>query len=332
VRAGSTAGGGLRSNGDGAGGGVIGGVDIGGTKIAAAAVASDGRIISRAECATNASHGFESGMQRIVGLLQECARAAGGKFKGIGVGTTGPIDPQTGIFGTVDNLPGWKGFNLKQPLEREFGVPVTIENDADAAALGEAAWGAGRGKSRFIYVTVSTGIGGGIVFDGELYRGVDQSHPELGHMVVEASGPLCYCGAHGCWEWMAAGPAMVTWVRENAPAGAALPADLSAKEICRLAEQGDALARKAVEREGYYLGVGLANLVTMYCPDAIALGGGVMGSAHLFLDPAREVVRSSCTLVPAEKTEILLARMGGDAGVAGAALAWHNRFEKQKRS
>jgi glucokinase len=131
---------------------------------------------------------------------------------------------------------------------------------------------------------------------------------------------------------MAAGPAMVTWVRENAPAGAALPADLSAKEICRLAEQGDALARKAVEREGYYLGVGLANLVTMYCPDAIALGGGVMGSAHLFLDPAREVVRSSCTLVPAEKTEILLARMGGDAGVAGAALAWHNRFEKQKRS
>ena len=311
---------------------MIGGVDIGGTKIAAAAVAPDGRIVSRAECATNASQGFESGMKRIVGLLQECARAGGGKFKGIGVGTTGPIDPQTGVFGTVDNLPGWKGSNLKQPLEGEFGVPVAIENDADAAALGEAAWGAGRGKSRFIYVTVSTGIGGGIVFDGELYRGVDQSHPELGHMVVEASGPLCYCGAHGCWEWMAAGPAMVSWVRENAPPGAVLPADLSAKEICRLAEQGDALARKAVEREAYYLGVGLANLVTMYCPDAIALGGGVMGSAHLFLDRAREVVRTSCTLVPAEKTEILLARMGGDAGVAGAALAWHNRFEKQKRS
>ena len=311
---------------------MIGGVDIGGTKIAAAAVAPDGRIVSRAECATNASQGFESGMKRIVGLLQECARAGGGKFKGIGVGTTGPIDPQTGVFGTVDNLPGWKGSNLKQPLEGEFGVPVAIENDADAAALGEAAWGAGRGKSRFIYVTVSTGIGGGIVFDGELYRGVDQSHPELGHMVVEASGPLCYCGAHGCWEWMAAGPAMVSWVRENAPPGADLPADLSAKELCRLAEQGDALARKAVEREAYYLGVGLANLVTMYCPDAIALGGGVMGSAHLFLDRAREVVRTSCTLVPAEKTEILLARMGGDAGVAGAALAWHNRFEKQKRS
>jgi glucokinase len=311
---------------------VIGAIDIGGTKIAAGAVAPDGRILSRAECATNAAQGFEHGLQRIIGLLRDCARAAGTKFQGIGIGTTGPIDPETGIFGTVDNLPGWKGSNLKQPLESEFGVPVAIENDADAAALGEAACGAGRGKNRFIYVTVSTGIGGGIVFDGELYRGVDQSHPEIGHMVVEASGPLCYCGARGCWEWMAAGPAMVAWMRENAPAGAALPANLSAKEICRRAEQGDALAQKAVEREGYYLGVGLANLVTMYCPDAIALGGGVMGSARLFMERARQVIRTNCTLVPAEKTEILLAQMGTDAGLAGAARAWHNRFGKQKRS
>jgi glucokinase len=311
---------------------VIGAVDIGGTKIAVGVVEESGRILHRGECPTQPEQGFDCGLQRIVGLLRESVQAAGGKLAGIGIGSTGPIDPETGIFGTVDNLPGWKGSNLKEPLEREFGVRVAIENDADAAALGEAVWGAGRGKSRFIYVTVSTGIGGGIVFDGELYRGVDQSHPEIGHMVVEASGPLCYCGARGCWEWMAAGPAMVTWMRENAPAGTALPADLSAKEICRLAEQGDALAKKAVEREAYYLGVGLGNLVTMYCPDAIALGGGVMGSSHLFLDRAREVVRTNCTLVPAEKTEILLACMGADAGIAGAARAWYNRFAKQKRT
>ena len=310
---------------------VIGAVDIGGTKIAAGVVDGDGRILQRAECATDPAQGFERGLERIIELLHESARRAEVKLKGIGVGSTGPIDPETGIYGTVDNLPGWKGYNLRQALETEFAVPVAVENDADAAALGEAAWGAGRGKSRFIYVTISTGIGGGLVFDGELYRGVDRSHPELGHMVVEASGPVCYCGARGCWEWMAAGPAMVTWVRENAPAGAPLPADLDAKEICRRAEQGDALARKAVEREGYYLGVGLANLVTMYCPDAIAVGGGVMGSAHLFLERMRQVVRTNCTLVPAEKAEIVLARMGADVGVAGAARAWHTRFGKQKK-
>lgn len=310
---------------------VIGAIDIGGTKIAAGLVNGEGRILHRSECATDPAQGFARGLERIIRLLHDAARGAGVKLKGIGVGSTGPIDPQSGIYGTVDNLPGWKGYNLKEPLEKEFAVPVAVENDADAAALGEAAWGAGQGKRRFIYVTISTGIGGGMVFDGELYRGVDQSHPELGHMIVEASGPRCYCGARGCWEWMAAGPAMVTWMRENAPAEAAQPADLSAKEICRRAEGGDPLARKAVEREAYYLGVGLANLVTMYCPDAIALGGGVMGSAHLFLERAREVVRTSSTLVPADKAEIMLARLGPDAGVAGAARAWHNRFEKQKR-
>lgn len=310
---------------------MIGAIDIGGTKIAVGVVSEDGRILQRAECATNPQQGFASGLQRMMELLRQCSQAAGVRLEGIGIGSTGPIDPETGIFGTVDNLPGWKGSNLKQPLEQEFGVPVAVENDADAAALGEGTWGAGRGKQRFIYVTISTGIGAGLVFDGELYRGVDNSHPELGHMVVEASGPVCYCGARGCWEWMAAGPAMVVWMRQNAPEGA-LPADLSAKEICRRAEQGDALARQAVEREGYYLGVGLANLITMYCPDAIALGGGVMASAHLFMDRAREVIRTFCTLVPAEKTEILMARLGADAGIAGAARGWHNRFKKKKAS
>ena len=212
------------------------------------------------------------------------------------------------------------------PLAREFGVSVAVENDADAAALAEAAWGAGRGKSRFIYITVSTGIGGGMVFDGKLYRGVDGSHPEVGHHMIEASGPLCYCGAHGCWEWMAAGPAMVNWMRDNAPPGVTLPLDLTAKQICRMAERGDALALKAVEREGYYIGVGIANLVTCFSPETIALGGGLMRSSHLFMDRIREVVRTSCTLVPADKTQILLASMGPDTGIAGAARAWYNRF------
>jgi glucokinase len=307
---------------------VIGAIDIGGTKIAAAVVDGGGQILYRRESPTDPERGFEYGLERIQTMLRECMRFAGANIAGVGIGSTGPIDPFTGVFGKVDNLPGWEGSNIMDPIAREFGVPVAVENDADAAALAEAAWGAGQGKKRFIYVTVSTGIGGGIVFDGELYRGVDQAHPEIGHHVVEAAGPVCYCGARGCWEWMASGPAMVAWVTANAPAGSTLPEDLTAKQICQMAERGDRLAREAVEREAYYLGVGVANLIMVFCPDAIALGGGVMGSAHLFLDGIRAVVRSNCTLVPAGKTEILLARMGQDAGVAGAARAWHNRFRR----
>lgn len=197
-----------------------------------------------------------------------------------------------------------------------------MENDADAAALAESTWGAAKGSKRFIYVTVSTGIGGGIVLSGELYRGVDGAHPELGHQVIDASGPLCYCRALGCWEILASGPAMVSWVREQQPG----IAELTTAEICALAEQGSPLARHAVEREGYYLGLGLANLITLFTPDAIALGGGVMKSSHLFLERALRVIREVCTQVPAEKTQITLASLGTDAGLVGAAQAWLCRY------
>ena len=126
---------------------------------------------------------------------------------------------------------------------------------------------------------------------GELYRGVEGAHPEVGHQTIDPSGPLCYCRARGCWESLASGTAMEAWVREQRPEGARL----APAEICRLAAEGDELAGRAVEREGYYLGLGLANLVTLFAPDTIALGGGMMKSAHLFLDRARVVVLELCT-------------------------------------
>ena len=309
---------------------MIGAIDVGGTKIAVAMVAENGRIVHKMESPTAAERGFADGLSRMRQMLQECSRAAGAPITGIGIGSSGPVDPWTGIYGRVDTLPTWEGSDIKKPLESEFGVRVAVENDADAAALAESAWGAGKGKTRFIYVTISTGMGGGIVFDGQLYRGVDGAHPEVGHVVIEASGPECYCGAHGCWEWMAAGPAMVSWMKANAPKGAKLPEGLSAKMICEMAEQNDPLAKKAVEREGYYIGVGVANLVMSFCPDRIALGGGLMGSAHLFMDRIHELVRNNCTLVPAYKTEIVLASMGPDTGVVGAASAWYNRYGDEK--
>jgi glucokinase len=262
-------------------------------------------------------------MQRTKGMLREAAAQAGAKCEGIGVACPGPLDPFTGIVGDVGTLPGWQGGNLVAELAPEFGVPVAVENDADAVALAEVHWGAAKGSEHFIYITVSTGIGGGIILSGKLYRGAHGAHPELGHQVIDASGPLCYCRAHGCWESLASGSAMASWVREQQPAAP----ELTAAQICALAEQGEPLARRSVEREGYYLGLGLANLITLFAPETIALGGGVMKSHHLFLRRALEVIREVCTQVPDAKTQITLASLGADTGLAGAAQAWLCRFQ-----
>ncbi len=301
---------------------MIGAVDIGGTKIAVGAVREDGSIAARLERPTAPEQGFRAAMQRVTGMLREAAACDGGRLEGIGVACPGPLDPFTGIIGDVGTLPGWQGGNLEKELERVFGVRVAVENDADSAALAEATWGAAKGASRFIYITVSTGIGGGIILGGELYRGVDGAHPELGHQVIDASGPLCYCNAHGCWESLASGPAMTAWVREQNPGGDSL----TAAQICERARAGDALALRAVERESYYLGLGLANLVTLFTPGVIALGGGVMRSADLILDGAKDVIRRICTQVPAEKTELRLASLGADTGLIGAARAYLHRY------
>lgn len=309
---------------------MIGAVDIGGTKIAAGMVDEEGRILCRLDSPTEPERGFEHGLSRIAAMLREASRCAGTPISGIGIGCTGPVDPFTGIIGKVDFLPGWESGNLVDGLRQEFPVPVAVENDADAAALGEAAWGSGRGKRHFIYVTISTGIGGGIILDGELYRGVDGYHPEIGHHVIDPAGPLCFCGAHGCWERLASGPAMAEWLKSQLRADDPSSATLDAKDICDRAVRGDELCRKAIEREAFYLGLGLANLVTLFTPDAIALGGGVMKSAHLFLESARAVIRQNCGLVPFEKTELLLASLGPDTALAGAARAWFHRFSQNK--
>src|ERR1700738_3619556 len=167
---------------------MIGAVDIGGTKIAVGMVNDSGRVLAKSETPTQGERGYADGLARITGMLRETAAAAGGELLGIGIGSTGWGVPFSGEFGDVDFLPTWKGCNPVADLSRAFGVRAALENDGDASALGEAAWGTARGKRRLIYVTVGTGIGGGIVLDGQLYRGVDCSHPEIGDHVVDGSG------------------------------------------------------------------------------------------------------------------------------------------------
>jgi glucokinase len=304
---------------------VVGAVDIGGTKIAVGVVDDCGEVRSRMECPTDAHLGYAAGLERVTGMLRETARDANVDISGIGIGSTGMVYPVSGMFGDVDFLPGWKGFNLMEDLSRTFQVKAALENDADASALGEANWGAGKGKSRLICVTVGTGIGGGIILDGQIYRGADMSHPEIGHHVIETSGPLCSCGFHGCWESLATGPAMAAWFKERTT-DRGYPAKATAKQICELAQQGDEFALQAVAHEAHYLGLGLANLINLFVPDMIVLGGSVMKSAALFLDDIRKVIRQGCRFVPFERTELALASLGENANLIGAARVWHHRY------
>src|ERR1700690_1438095 len=303
---------------------MIGAVDIGGTKIAVGMVDDAGKVLSRMQAPTDPDR-YASGIDDIARMLRETAGKAGVEITGIGIGSTGPVDPMKGEFGDVDFLPGWRGKSPVKDLAQIFNVRVALENDGDAAALAEAGWGAGRNRSRLIYVTVGTGIGGGIIIDGELYRGVDGAHPEVGHQVVDLAGPQCSCGFRGCWESLAAGPAMVVWLKSHAPAGYQHREGMTAKKICELAQQGDKIALQAVEHEAFYLGLGLANLINLFTPDAIVLSGSVMKSAPLFLARIREVIRGGCRFVPAEKTQLTLASLGEDTNLIGAARVWHYR-------
>jgi glucokinase len=308
---------------------MIAAVDIGGTKIAVGIVDEQGRVLSRAESPTDADRGYKEALGRIEQMLRVTSHSAGVNITGIGIGSTGPVNPFTGEFEEVNFFPAWRGEKIAADLSRMFQVTVAMENDADAAALGEAGWGAGRNRKQLIYVTVGTGIGAGVILDGRLYRGVDGAHPEIGHCLVDASGPACSCGFNGCWESLAAGPAMVIWMESVMPPNYPHRENLTAKRIFELAQQGDQLAMQAVEREARYLGLGLANLITLLTPDAIVLGGSVMKSAGRLLGGIRAEIRRACRYVPFEKTELALASLGEDANLIGAARVWHHRFQPE---
>jgi glucokinase len=290
-------------------------------------VGEEGRtIVRQVVFPTEPERGFDDGMQRVrtalLKLLEETGTERGpAGLRGIGVGCTGPLDPFSGVLAhNADTLPSWQGHNLVDGLS-SLGVPVIVENDADAAALGEYTWGVGQGSKSFLYVTFSTGIGSGAIMNHKLYRGVDGSHPEIGHSIIDPNGPPCYCGATGCWEMLASGTALAAWYNAR-KAGASL----SARQVCGLAEQGDPLAQSAVQHEADYLGLGLSNLVNYFVPDVIALGGGVIKSWPLFKERALQVMAQNTRMVPSEKVRILPARLGDDAALLGAAQAWLDRI------
>jgi glucokinase len=298
---------------------IVVGLDIGGTKIAAAAVNGRGEILGRDTMPTEAERGFDDGVRRIEALIGQVCAAANcprGHLVAIGIGCTGPVDPARGTIDNPYTLPTWDGVNIVQALETRLGVPVMLENDADAAAMGEIWLGAGRGARLVVMVTIGTGIGGAVIIDGQIYRGTGGAHPEIGHHSIDPAGPMCYCGVRGCWEIMASGPAMAAAARERMPDQP--PESITGATVIDWARAGHPIAQEIVARAAHATALGVFNLVNLYVPDVIVLGGGVMEAYDLFEPAILEVVARD-TMAPVQRIAIRQAALGNDAGVLGAA-------------
>jgi glucokinase len=241
----------------------------------------------------------------------------------IGIGCAGPVDRQAGLILNPPNLPGWVRVPLVERIEKALGRPAVLENDANAAALGEFRYGAGKGASSLVYLTVSTGIGGGIILDGKIWHGVKDGAGEVGHMTLLPDGPLCGCGNRGCLEALASGPAIARRAREalatGRPSRLREAGDFTAADVVRLAQEGDALAAEVWDEAVRYLGLGVAAIVTILAPQRVVIGGGVAKAGDFLFEPLRREVRRRVKLVPVESVPILPAALGPDVGILGAA-------------
>ncbi len=302
------------------------GIDIGGTKLAAVAADKDGNILQKVRKPTESERGPQYAVELILSMVNEVLDLAGLRsegISGIGVSCGGPLDTKTGIIYSPPNLPGWDALPLKEMIESEFHIPTTIENDANASALAETRFGGGRGYDYVLYMTMSTGIGGGIVANGEIYHGANDSAGEVGHQILLPDGPLCGCGQYGCLEALCSGPAIARRAQEAitdqphtqilAHADGQIDA-VRSEHVLQAARDGDALAIALVEETAYYMGWGIANLVNILNPQIVLLGTIAVAAGDLLLDPIRRTVTEMAMQRPLETVKIMPAELGDSIG------------------
>lgn len=305
-------------------------IDLGGTKILTAVATDDGAWLAYDRRPTEADLGRDEVVAHIIASLRASISSAGGTpVKAIGIGAAGPIDFERGVIVSAPNLIGWKDVPLGALISMALGCPAVLENDANAAALGEWTYGAGRGARNMVYVTISTGIGGGLILDGRLYRGATGGAGELGHTLIDEHGPRCGCGARGCVEAMASGPAIATMAEELVRNGgssvlseAAAHGALTSEAVARAAAEGDEGAHRVIVRAGHYLGLAMTVWANLFDPDVIVVGGGVSQIGATLLDPAVKVLRSRAIGTVAKHVRIVPGELGDKAVCAGVlALA-----------
>lgn len=308
--------------------GPILGIDIGGTKLAVGLATADGTLLAEARQAS----GAEDGPDRVIGRILELARGVVEEARigleevqRIGIGCGGPLDPSRGVIRNALNMPGWIDIPIVARIEQELGPPAFLDNDANAAALGEHRFGAGRGLDNLVYLTVSTGVGGGVILDGRLYQGENGNAAELGHISVDAAGRACHCGSVGCIETYCSGTSIADRTREVLAADddpsvlRSGPVEaITAQVVAAAAREGDALAAAIWDGSMQLLGAGIVSIIHAFNPRLVILGGGVTRSGDQLFEPVRRVVDERTMPWLREAVEIVPAALGEMTGILGA--------------
>ena len=299
------------------------GVDLGGTKIYTALVDLEGNIIKEKTVETLAHEGEQAVVGRIVDTINYVIDGTDKNLiKSIGIGSPGPLDVKNGIIIENSNLP-FKNFEIVKTIKETFDLPTPLDNDANVATLGEFMFGAGKGTENMVFITASTGIGGGAVLNGKLFRGSTGNALEVGHMTVATEGPRCGCGNLGCAEALGSGTAIGKRAKEavlsNAVTSLKNYENVTAKEVFKEAANGDRVAKNILNTSLTYLGIAVANTITNFDPEKVVVGGGVVNGGDIVIETIRNVVEERCMAAFVENCTIEKAILGGKAGVLGAA-------------
>lgn len=306
------------------------GIDVGGTNVKIALV-DDGKIIYSNSVPTYAQMGYEYTVnnikQAIRDLMKETETTAA-DIKGIGFDFPGQVDYKTGVVKLAPNIPGWVNVPIAQMIEEAFHIPTKIDNDVRCAALGEMNFGAGKGCQNFVCITVGTGIGSGLVVNGQLVRGAANAAGEIGHIKLQMKdGPICGCGDTGCLEAFASGPSIVAMAQDYLKSGKSTKfremagdGEITPYIVAKAAEAGDPVAKRIFTIIGEYVGMGLVSVINLLNPEKVIIGGGVAEAGDLLLEPIRKTVMERAMVVARESVEIVPAELGNSAGVIGASM------------
>jgi len=304
----------------------LAGIDIGGTKIAIALAALDGEVLAKRRLPTPNENGPFALLEIVSQTLAEMIGENESDLTAIGVGSPGPLDIDHGLILSPSNLRNWDRIPIVEVLSKKFAVPVILDNDANAAALGEFSFGAGRGFKNVFYVTVSTGIGGGVIIDGNIHHGVSTGAGEIGHTIVDPDGVRCNCGSVGCLETVSSGTHLVRLVKEKLDAGEptaicdliADGTELSTQVLLEAVRRGDPVAIDIWDKACRYLAISIANAISLLAPEVVVIGGGISSAGDLLIEPLRRLVPQYVSMIPKSEINIVTAELGTESGLYGA--------------